>query len=56
MAFVCVATIHRSFDNETLADRLHSLESLMEQESIQKWVAYAHKQKARAVVGHRVAR
>ena len=52
----CHNTIHRSFDNETLAERLHSLESLLEQEVIQKWVAYAHKQKPRAVVGHRVAR
>lgn len=52
----CHNTIHRSFDNETLAERLHNLGSLLEQEVIQKWVAYAHKQKARAVVGHRVAR
>ena len=52
----CHNTIHRSFDNETLALRLHSLESLMEQEVIQKWVVYAYKQKACAVVGHRVAR
>ena len=52
----CHNTIHRLFDNETLALRLHSLESLMEQEVIQKWVSYAYKQKARAVAGHRVAR
>ena len=52
----CHNTIHRSFDNETLAAQLHSLESILEQEVIQKWVAYAHKQKARALVGHRVAR
>lgn len=52
----CHNTIHRSFDNETLAERLHSLESLKEQESIQKWVQYAHKQKVRAVVGHRVSK
>lgn len=52
----CHNTIHRSFDNETLAERLHSLDSLMEQEFIQKWVAYARKQKPRAVVGHRVSR
>lgn len=52
----CHNTIHRSFDNETLAERLHSLDSLMEQDVMQKWVAYAQKQKPRAVVGHRVAR
>ena len=52
----CHNTIHRSFDNETLAERLHSLESLLEEESIQKWVAYASKQHARAVTGLKVAR
>lgn len=52
----CHNTIHRFFDNETLAEKLHSLESLLEEESIQKWVAYASKQKARAVTGLKVAR
>lgn len=52
----CHSTIHRSFDNELLAEQLHSLESLLQQESIQKWVAYASKQKSRAVAGLRVAR
>lgn len=52
----CHNTIHRSFDNELLAERLHSVESLLQEECIQKWVAYASKQKARAVVGHRVSR
>lgn len=52
----CHNTIHRSFDNEMLAGQLHSVESLLEQEVIQKWVSYASKQKARAVVGHRVSR
>ena len=52
----CHNAIHRFFDNELLANKLHSVESLMQQESIQKWVAYASKQKARAVTGHRVSR
>ncbi len=52
----CHNAIHRFFDNGTLAEKLHSVESLMQQESMQKWVAYASKQKARAVIGHRVSR
>lgn len=52
----CHNAVHRFFDNEMLAEKLHSVESLMQQESIQKWVAYASKQKARAVIGHRVSR
>lgn len=52
----CHNTIHHSFDNETLAERLHSLETLKQQEVIQRWMAYAQKQKVRAVVGHRVSR
>ena len=52
----CHNTIHRSFDNETLAGRLHSVESLLQEDCMQKWVSYASKQKARAVVGHRVSR
>ncbi|DBA85189.1 TPA: hypothetical protein ACH3X2_005901 [Trebouxia sp. C0005] len=52
----CHNAIHRLFDNELLAKKLHSVESLMQEESIQKWVAYASKQKAHAVIGHRVSR
>ena len=52
----CHNSIHRLYDNEHLATTLNSIDKLLEEEDIQKWVAYARKQKSRAVAGMRVAR
>ena len=52
----CHNAIHRLFDHEVLAERLNTLEALLEEEKVQSWVAFASKQKARAVSGLRVAR
>lgn len=52
----CHNTIHRLYENERLALDLNSIEKLLEEADIQKWVGYASKQKSRAVAGMRVAR
>ena len=52
----CHDTVRKSFDNESLAGRLHDLGKMLEQKSIQKWIPYTFKQNALAVVGHRIAR
>ena len=52
----CHNTIHRLFENEQLAIEFNSIEKLLQDARIQKWVMYARKQKSRAVPGMRVAR
>lgn len=41
----CHSAIHRFFTNRVLADRLHSIELLIEEEKIIDWVKYARKQR-----------
>ena len=48
----CHTHLHKTFDNETLADDYHSLDSLLQHEAIQRWITYARKQKPRAGVQH----
>lgn len=52
----CHNTIHRLYENEHLALSLNSIDKLLQEENIQKWVIYARKQRSRAVAGMRVAR
>ncbi|KAK9840340.1 hypothetical protein WJX74_007883 [Apatococcus lobatus] len=52
----CHNTIHRLYENEHLALNLNSIDKLLQEDDIQKWVIYARKQKSRAVAGMRVAR
>ena len=43
----CHNTVHRTFSNEELSTSYHSLSSLAEHSAIQRWVAFASKQKPR---------
>lgn len=52
----CHNTIHRLFDNDTLAGSLNTLQALQQEPQMQSWIAFACKQKARAVAGLRVCR
>ena len=45
----CHNAVHKTFDNKQLALDYHSLEALLGDAAIQKWVAYARKQKPRAL-------
>lgn len=42
----CHSMLHRSYDHATLAERLNSLERILEDERIQEWVQWASKQRS----------
>ncbi|KAL3678677.1 hypothetical protein R1sor_021633 [Riccia sorocarpa] len=41
----CHSAIHHVFDHETMALKMNTLEKLMEDERVQRWVRYAEKQR-----------
>ena len=42
----CHSMLHRSYDHATLAERLNSLDKILQEERIQEWVEWARKQRS----------